>query len=372
MPEGAVLGESTNRFVLHIDMDSFYASAEVRRDPNLAEKAVIVGADPREGKGRGVVVACNYVARSFGVRSGMPISEAYALCPTGVYVSPDFAYYENLSEAVMRIIHTYSPRFEQVSIDEAFLDVTEGVDNTSQALELVERLKRELKEETGLTCSVGVAESKSAAKIATDLNKPDKVTVVPRGGTKLFLAPLPIRRIAGVGQKTEELLHELGVATIGDLQKVDPSALKAPLGRTGLWLWRVANGIDTEEVRERPAKSLSTERTFYEDTSDWGVVEQLVDELASELAERARSTRQSFRRVGIKIRFRGFETHTREKLLPVSSEEAKVIREEASALLQPFKSSSKKIRLVGVRISGLKMSVAAQSKIEDWSRGRDG
>ena len=366
MPEGAVLDESANRFVLHVDMDSFYASAEVRRNPDLIGKPVIVGADPREGKGRGVVVACNYVARSFGVRSGMPISQAWTLCSTAVYLSPDFAYYEKLSEGVMGIIHRYSDRFEQVSIDEAFLDVTGRVRSTSGALQLVSRLKEQLKNETGLTCSVGVAESKSAAKIATDLNKPDKITLVPRGGTQAFLSPLPIRRIPGVGQKTEQLLHELGVVIIGDLQKAEPSLLRARLGRTGLWLWQVAKGMDTEEVRGRPIKTLSTERTFYEDTSDWKVVERVVDELSSELAARAKSYRRSFRRVGIKIRFKGFETHTREKVVPASNEGAKVIREEAKALLESFKSSSKKIRLVGVRISGLKMSVSAQSKIEDW------
>jgi DNA polymerase IV (DinB-like DNA polymerase) len=325
MPEGIVLDQPANRFVLHIDMDSFYASAEVARNPNLMEKPVIVGTDPREGKGRGVVVACNYVARSFGVRSAMPISQAWSLCPTAVYLWPDFAYYERLSEQVMRIIRGYAGRFEQVSIDEAFLDVTSAVKGLSEATELVARLKNQLRKETGLTCSVGVAESKTAAKIATDLNKPDKVTIVPRGGTKEFLAPLPVKRIPGVGQKTERLLHELGMVTISDLQKSEPSTLSIRLGKSGLWLWEVANGMDRTEVRERPIKSLSTERTFYEDTADWKVVEEVVDELSSELAERAKSYRYSFGRVGIKVRFRGFETHTREKMLPAGSEGVKVI-----------------------------------------------
>ncbi len=347
-------------------MDSFYASAEIRRNPDLVGKPVVVGADPRDGKGRGVAVACNYVARSFGVRSGMPISRAWSLCPTGVYLSPDFAYYETLSEKVMRIIHSHQGRFEQVSIDEAFLDVTDEVRGTTEAIQFVNRLKEQLMRETGLTCSVGVAESKSAAKIATDLNKPDKITVIPRGTAKEFLAPLPIGRIPGVGQKTEELLHELGVVTIGDLQKSDPSVLKTRLGRTGLWLWRVANDMDRGEVAERPIKSLSTERTFYEDTSDWKVVQQVVDELSSELAERAKGNRFSFRRVGVKIRFSGFETHTREKLLPANSEGMKVIREEAKELLESFRSRSKKVRLVGVRVSGLRMSLTTQSRMEDW------
>ncbi len=349
-----------------MDVDSFYASAEVQRNPTLAGKPVIIGADPRDGRGRGVVVTCSYQARSFGVRSGMPISQAWTLCPTGVYLKPDFEYYVLLSERAMRVIRGYADKFEQVSIDEAFLDISTRVKTVEEAGLLVERLRRDLKEKTGLVCSVGIAENKSAAKIATDLNKPDRITLVPRGGTREFLAPLPIGRISGVGRKTEVTLKELAVTTIGDLQKVDEAQLRRKLGKTAHWLLQVANGLEQEEVREQLTKSLSTERTLEEDTDDWDEVGRMVEAMSAELAERARSTGTSFRNVGIKIRFRGFETHTREAKLPASTQEEEVIRREALGLLSQFRSYKKRVRLVGVKVSGLRAASSRQASITGW------
>ena len=367
MSNPTLLEESPgNRFILHVDMDSFYASAEVQRNPALADKPVIVGADPRDGKGRGVVVACNYVARDYGVRSGMPISRAWALCPGAVYVRPDFDYYDSLSAKVMGIVRRFADKFEQVSIDEAFLDVSDQVKTPAAALSLVERLRHELKEKTGLTCSVGIAENKSAAKIATDINKPDRVTLIPRGRTKEFLAPLPIGRITGVGRKTELLLQSLGITTIGDLQKGDEVQLGRSLGKAARWLVQVANGVEREEIREQPSRSLSTERTLEEDTADWDVIERMVGAMAEELASRATHARLSFKSVGIKIRFRGFETHTRETRLVASTQDKGVIRREALLLLSRFSSGKKKVRLVGVRISGLRMMSTKQASIENW------
>ena len=367
MSDPSLLEETPgDRFILHVDMDSFYASAEIRRNPAFAAKPVIVGADPREGKGRGVVVACNYVSRGYGVRSGMPISRAWALCPGAVYVRPDFDYYVSLSTKVMEVVRRFADKFEQVSIDEAFLDVSDRVKTPAAALSLVERLRRELIEKTGLTCSVGIAENKSAAKIATDINKPDRVTLIPRGRAKEFLAPLPIGRITGVGRKTELLLQGLGITTIGDLQKADENQLGRRLGRMARWLVQVANGVERAEIREQPSRSLSTERTLEEDTTDWDVIEQMVGAMAEELASRAVDARLSFKSVGIKIRFQGFETHTRETRLVASTQDRGVIRREALLLLSRFRSGKKKVRLVGVRISGLRMMSARQASIESW------
>jgi len=347
-------------------MDSYYASAEIARNKALAETPLIIGADPKEGKGRGVVVACNYLARGFRVRSAMPISQAWALCPTAVYLKPDFEFYELLSRKVMKIVRAFADKFEQVSVDEAFLDISGRVKTVEEAKTLVEDLRKELKAKTGLTCSVGIAESKSVAKIATDLNKPDRVTLVPRGGTKEFLAPLPIGRIAGVGRKTELRLNEMGIVTIGDLQKTEEAQLSRNFGRMGVWLIQVAKGLEQEEVREQPVKSLSTERTFEDDTSDWGEIESVLGAMAGELSSRAKSARLSFRSVGIKIRFRGFETHTRETRLPASTQSESVIRREAFKLLSQFESRNSKVRLVGVRISALGMASARQVSIENW------
>ncbi len=346
-------------------MDSFYASAEMVRDGSLREKPVIIGADPREGKGRGVVVACNYDARKYGVRSAMPISQAWNLCPQGVYLKPDFEYYDLLSDRVMQIIRNGSARFEQVSIDEAFVDLSSSLSSIDDAKLWITDLKKELLEKTGLTCSVGLAEDKSAAKIATDLNKPDGITTVEPGRLPEFLAPLPIRNIPGVGLKTELLLTNLGLKTIGDLQRCDQQLLRSHLGKTGVWLWEVANGLEHDEVQEHAIKSLSTERTFSQDTSDWNAVEETIKDLSSELVERAKSAHLTFKRVGIKIRFEGFETHTRE-MMRKSQVEPDALQKDALALLKEFSTSKKKVRLVGLKISDLNRMSPDQAAITTW------
>ncbi|MDA4137379.1 MAG: DNA polymerase IV [Thaumarchaeota archaeon] len=354
------------RIIAHIDMDSFYASAEARRNPALKDKPVVIGAEPKEGKGRGVVISCNYAARKFGLRSAMPISEAWRLCPDAVYLHPDFEYYESLSSEVMKIIKSKVRVFEQVSIDEAFVDLAGVASTFEDAGSWMIQLKAELKSMTGLTCSIGLAETKSAAKIATDLHKPDGITVIGPGQIRQSLAVLPISVIPGVGMKTELTLKDLGVAKVGDLQTLDPAVLKRRLGTSGLWLWEVANGIENYPVREHELKSLSTERTFEEDTEDWGKVDELVSGLASELASRASLAHVIFRKVGIKIRFRGFETHTRETRLATFSSDGKVIAKEASSMLHEFQDKKRPVRLVGLKVSELRTETADQTSITAW------
>lgn len=364
--------EAPQRFIAHIDMDSFYASAEVARNPSLRDKPLIIGAEPKEGKGRGVVLTCNYHARRFGVRSAMPISEAWRLCPQAVYMPPDFEYYEELSGRVMELIGSMADRFEQMSIDEAFVDLTEIATTVDEALGWVARFKAELRDKTGLTCSVGLAENKSAAKIATDLKKPDGITVIPPGETRERLAPLPISVISGVGDKTEALFAENGVRTVGDLQRMELDSVKRLLGRSGVWLWEVANGIDRSEVvTGHTWKSMSTERTFFKDEESWEAVEKATSELAAELAQRVRDSGITFRRVGIKIRFKGFETHTRETMLPAHTNSPEMMRYETLRLLKEFDDGRRKVRLVGVRVSELAkdQSAAQQSSISSWIEG---
>jgi len=357
---------SRPRLVAHIDMDSFYASAETRRNPSLKDAPVVIGADPKDGKGRGVVVSCNYPARKFGLRSAMPISEAWRLCPQAVYLRPDFEYYESLSSQVMQLIRSRVRDFEQVSIDEAFVDLGGVVATVAEAEAWVARLKEALRAETGLTCSIGLAGSKSAAKIATDLHKPDGITVVEPGRTKEFLAPLPVAVIPGVGVKTEILLKDLGIAKVGDLQALDSDLVKRRLGGSGLWIWAVANGLEDEPVKEHELKSLSTERTLEEDSQDWAVVEGIVEGLASELGERVRSAHMVFRKVGIKVRFRGFETHTREARLPTYSNDAEAILREARSLLRVFQEKKAPVRLVGLKVSEVRREPADQTSMSVW------
>jgi DNA polymerase IV (archaeal DinB-like DNA polymerase) len=230
----------------------------------------------------------------------------------------------------------------------------------------VARLKEALRAETGLTCSIGLAGSKSAAKIATDLHKPDGITVVEPGRTKEFLAPLPVAVIPGVGVKTEILLKDLGIAKVGDLQALDSDLVKRRLGGSGLWIWAVANGLEDEPVKEHELKSLSTERTLEEDSQDWAVVEGIVEGLASELGERVRSAHMVFRKVGIKVRFRGFETHTREARLPTYSNDAEAILREARSLLRVFQEKKAPVRLVGLKVSEVRREPADQTSMSVW------
>lgn len=361
-------GEDRPRLIAHIDMDSFYASAEVRRDPSLRDKPVVIGADPQEGKGRGVVVSCNYAARKFGLRSAMPISEAWRLCPGATYLPPDFEYYESVSNEVMKLIRERVKVFEQVSIDEAFVDLDGVASSFDEARVWVSSLKEELKAKTGLTCSIGLAETKSAAKIATDLHKPDGITLIAPGGVKQTLAPLPVSVIPGVGTKTELALKELGIVKVGDLQSLELDLVKRKLGASGVWLWSVANGTEKEPVREHELKSLSTERTFPQDTEDWNEVERMIVEQASELATRIKLAHILFRKVGAKIRFRGFETHTREARLGTYSSDPDVIAREARNLLHEFQTRKDKppVRLVGLRVSELRPESADQTSMTAW------
>jgi DNA polymerase IV (DinB-like DNA polymerase) len=359
----------SRRTILHVDLDAFYVSVETREDPRLRGLPVVVGADPEGGRGRGVVVACSYEARKFGLRSGMPISQAYGLCPAAVYMGPNWELYDKASEEVMATLRGFADRFEQASIDEAFLDVSSKVGDTQSAEALARSVKETVKQRHGLTCSIGMAPNKSAAKIASDRNKPDGLTVVPPDGVKEFLAPLPVSVVPGVGTKTQEFLREKGIRTIGQLQGLQGQQLLSWFGKNGVWLWSVVHGEENAEVREQGMpKSLSVERTFKEDASEFGDVRREARDAASELARRLKSSRLTFRVGGIKIRFRGFETHTREKTLRTHTDNEEALSEMVDSLLDEFETSNDPVRLVGVRVADLRRTVSETSSLDDWSR----
>src|SRR5947208_7966971 len=250
------------RKILHVDMDAFYASVEVRDDPRLRGKPVAVGGSAR----RGVVLAASYQARPFGVRSAMPMARALRLCPGLVVVPPHFDRYVEASEQVFAIFHEFTPEVEGLSLDEAFLDVTRSIALFGSAEEQAAKIKARIRERLGLTASVGIAEVKFAAKVASDLRKPDGLVVVPEGGVRQFLAPLPVSRLWGVGPKTEQVLRARGLERIGDVAATDRSRLEDELGSLGPWLHDLANGIDKRSVEpDREAKSIGAEETFEED-----------------------------------------------------------------------------------------------------------
>ena len=356
------------RAILHVDLDAFYVSAEVRENQELRSLPVVVGANPDGGKGRGVVIACSYEARKFGLRSGMPISIAYRLCPKAKYIPPSWGLYERVSEEVMATLRRFADKFEQASIDEAFLDVTSKGADEEAARKVALEVKAEVKTKHRLTCSVGVGPNKSSAKIASDRNKPDGLTVVPFGDVQGFLAPLPAGVVPGIGRKTGEFLSEKGITTIGQLQALDGKQLLTWFGKNGVWLWGVIHGEENVEVRQQELpKSLSVERTFKSDVKDFREVRREAADGAAELMRRMKSAGYSYKVAGIKIRFQGFETHTREKTLVSHTDSEGPLLEVVENLLDEFEARGKPIRLVGVRVADIQRSTSGPSRLDDWA-----
>lgn len=358
------------RRIVHVDMDAFFAAIEQRDNPALAGKPVIIGADPKGGRGRGVVSTCSYEARKFGVRSAMPISEAWRRCPRGVFLPPDFRKYEEASGLIRAAFFEFTPDVEQVSIDEAFLDITRSSHLFGGPLETCRRVKARVRELTGLSCSVGLAPTKMAAKIASDLKKPDGLVEVREAGLRAFLAPLDISKLWGLGPKTAELLRGRGINTVGELAAAGPAAL-AGLGAQGPALRALALGEDPREVREDgEPKSVGNETTFETDTGDAREIKESLLALADKVSSRLREAGLKGRTITLKLRLEGFETYTRARTLALSTNYADVIAAEALALYAAFDRGRKRVRLLGVKVSGLMPAGERESLFEDEQDGR--
>ena len=355
------------RIVFHVDMDAFYVSVERRENPDLNGKPVIVGADPKSGTGRGVVMACSYEAREMGIRSGMPIGMAWRKVPTAVYLRPNYELYGAVSESVMNVLRSYADILEHVSIDEAFLDVTSKVRGFDDALEYAARVKAAIREREGLACTIGVAPNKSIAKIASDLAKPNGLKVVRPAEVVTFLDPLPVTKISGVGTKTAELLERVGVRTIRELARFPGAELKKILGKNSVWLWGIARGLEELPVEERPdPKSISVERTFDRDVSEWAVVRETLRDVAHNVFLRARAQGATFRTIGIKIRFEGFQTHLRERTLASHVLDEEVLVNVTQELAQEFADRKRRVRLLGVRVTHLQRPKTKQPQLSSF------
>jgi len=351
----------TKRIILHLDMDSFYASVEVQRRPDLAGKPVIIGADPKGGRGRGVVATASYEARKYGVHSAMPISKAYALCPGGVYLPPDFPRYAQVSSEVMAVLRETGFPSEQVSIDESFLDLT-ATGGYRQAETLARGLKTKIRALTGLTCSIGIGPSKVVAKIASDYRKPDGLTIVPDEEAAAFLAPLPVWKIPGIGPKTGKELGAAGMRTIGDLQ-AGLEVLLGRFGRGGTALHRLALGIDESEVAGRGGpRSISRETTFGEDTDDPEALAATMEGLIRDVHRNLTEEKYRFRTVTVKVRYTGFMTKTKAHSVQHYSDDIRTIRTLAHALLRDLL-AERKIRLIGLRLSDLEAPDQGQTTL---------
>ena len=338
------------RIIIHVDMDAFYASVEQLDHPEWAGKPVIVGADPKGGKGRGVVCACSYEARRFGVHSALPISRAWRLCSTGIFVRPRMSRYQDVSDEIFRNFREFTDLVEPLSIDEAFLDITGSIRLFGGGPAIARRIKERIGERTGLVASVGVAQNKYLAKVASDLEKPDGLVVVEPGSALSFLAPLPIRRLWGVGEKTAEKLTGKGLRTIGDIARLSEQYLCSLLGDHGASLYRLARGEDDRPViPHSPPKSIGNEETFSEDTDDRELIHSTLLYLCDKVAGRLRAKKLKASGLTLKLRDEFFSTLTRSMLLDQPSDVTRDIYEHAMELLDRTRwHGERKVRLVGI------------------------
>ncbi|MHB8459465.1 MAG: DNA polymerase IV [Candidatus Limnocylindrales bacterium] len=341
----------TTRTILHVDLDAFFAAVEQRDRPGLRGRPVIVGGGgPTD---RGVVSAASYEARAFGVHSAMPLRTAGALCPQGVFLPVDGVKYQAVSREVMAILRRFTPLVEPISIDEAFLDVTASRSLFGDGPTIGGLIRAAIRDEIHLTASVGVATTKLVAKVASDLRKPDALVVVPPGEEAVFLAPLPIARLWGVGARTAEALRELGVSTIGDLAALDPALVERRFGRTGIALAERARGVDPDQVGQGDAaKSIGHEHTFDVDTSDREVIERTLLAMAEGVSGRLRSAGVRAGTVTVKIRDSSFRTVTRQRTLVEPTDLTEPIWRAALELARP-EVRGIRVRLIGVTASNL-------------------
>ena len=342
----------TQRTILHVDLDAFFAAVEQRDRPELRGRPVIVGGGGPDQ--RGVVSAASYEARKFGVHSAMPLRTAGRLCPQGVFLPVDGRKYQGVSREVMAIIRRYTPLVQPISIDEAFLDVTGSRALFGDGETIARRIKEDIVREVGLTASVGVAATKLVAKIGSDLRKPDGLVVVPPGTEAAFLAPLPISRLWGVGEKTAAVLADYGVKTIGDLAALPPDTLARRFGKHGGSLVDRARGIDPDPVATgEAAKSIGHEHTFDRDTADREVVERTLLGMADGVAGRLRSSGLLAATITLKLRDSSFTTISRQITLDDPSDLTEPIYEAALTLLHR-ELHGQRIRLVGVTASNFR------------------
>jgi len=359
--------------IAHIDMDAFYASVEVLDDPGLRGKPVIVGGDMR----RGVVSAASYEARRFGVHSAMPLFRARRLCPDGVFLPVRMDRYVEVSRVVMTCLGEFSPLVEQVSVDEAYVDLT-GTEQLLGPPETSARaIKRRIGEKTSLTCSVGVSISKLLAKIASEMNKPDGLTIVPPDAADDFLNALPVGKVPGIGAKSEAELAKLGIERIGDIGKYAPGWLEERFGKFGAWLVEVASGGDgSPVVPSAPPKSISAEDTLAEDTDDRRILKRYLLEQSERVGRRLREEGFRGRTVTLKVKLHDFTQVTRSETCGEPTQLGEVVYREAVKLLDAYE-LRQKVRLVGVGVSNLEpagnpaqMSLFRESSasLEKWEK----
>jgi len=340
--------------ILHVDMDAFFASVALRERPDLVDQPVVVG-----GSGRGVVLAANYVARGYGIRSALPMARVRRLCPHVVVLPPDYATFAGVSASVMETFRDVTPVVEAMSLDEAFLDVRGATRRLGEPREIAERLRATIHDEQGITCSVGVAATVSVAKVASRRAKPDGVVVVPPAEVTSFLHPLDVGELYGVGDKTRTLLHRAGLVTVGDVAHTPLPALQQTMGRhLGRHLHQLAWGTDRGELAptsgpHEPERSMGADETFARDTADRDVIVRELLRLSARVAGRMRAAGVAGRTITLKVRFADFTTITRSRTMPEVTDVTVEVHRAVTRLYDALRLRRERLRLVGVRVEGL-------------------
>lgn len=345
------------RKIIHVDMDAFYASVEQREDPSLKGKPIAVGG----AGGRGVVAAASYEARTFGVRSAMPSKTAARLCPDLIFVKPKFHLYRTVSRQIREIFYSYTDLVEPLSLDEAYLDVTQNKQGLTSATLIAKHIRREILEQTQLTASAGVSINKFLAKIASDINKPDGLTLILPEHAEKFLESLPIEKFFGIGKKTAEKMRKIGIRTGADLKAKSELQLAFRFGKSGRYFYRMVRALDDREVRpDRIRKSLGAERTFFEDLTEEADMVENLEKIATTVAERLKSADTAGRTITLKIKYLDFEQTTRSKSFNHFVSEYEEILTVSKSLLNQPEFPPKPVRLLGITLSNLDLEIEAQ------------
>lgn len=341
------------RKIIHIDMDAFFASVEQLDAPELRGKPVVVGGSP---EGRGVVAAASYEARRYGIRSAMPAWKAVRLCPQAVFVKSRFERYKEISEQIREIFFSFTDLVEPLSLDEAYLDITENKRGMASARKVAQLIRQEIKEKTGLTASAGVAVNKFVAKIASDLNKPDGLAVITPEKMIPFLEQLPVGKFHGIGKATEAKMHGMHLFTGADLKKLSEPELLRHFGKAGHFYYNIVRGIDNRPVKpNRIRKSVGAENTFSEDLQTLPEMTEKLEAIAQKVSERMKRAGALGRTITLKVRFENFDSVTRSQTLDQMTDSAEILLQTSLSLLDQTRAGIRPVRLLGISVSNLNL-----------------
>jgi DNA polymerase-4 len=363
--------KDTSRKIIHIDMDAFYASVEIRENPSLKNKPVVIARHPKDTGGRGVVTTANYEARKYGIHSAMSAQRAFELCPKALFVPPNFDLYREASSKMHQIFRRYTDKIQPLSLDEAYLDVTTNRIDQKSATLIAERIRKEIHSELNLTCSAGVSYNKFLAKLASDYNKPNGITVIPPDKAHDFLVHLPIEKYHGVGEKSVEKMHAIGIYNGQDLFDKEELELVRHFGKMGHSLYRKVRGIDNSEVKnDREPKSIGKESTFAHNLISENEVIGALRELSAKVMRNMSKKQKHGKTVVLKIRYEDFQTYTRRRTFPDYIDDEEELFQIAVSIWEE-ESLDLSVRLLGITVTGLDSVVFENIPLPLWQKFPD-